>query len=231
MKIWLLIAAIMGIASSGIAQSATSAKGLVVGDYLRVDYIDELHKTSSPLAATVADTPQLVQVRREENHLLVVTIFNFHEGGAEFVLHSDGSVASNLAAGFDVSNVALKVSDPHHFTLGFDKFQLASYALVGNAERYVAKEVLSGRYTDQDGRSYVFGADGWATFADRRFEYLIGIDHVLNNYDYFEDKTTGKVFGFKKHGESLDVFGTSGEISQNVDNKPLLSLRLISVQK
>jgi hypothetical protein len=224
MKVWLLIVAICGIASSGVAQSTTKPKELAVGDYLRVDYVHELRQRASPLMAAVADTPQLVQVRKDENHLLFVTIFNFHEGGAEFVLHSDGSVAVGLNAGFEVSNVTLRVSDLHHFSLGFDKLKPAPYVFVGDAEHYVAKEVLSGRYTDQAGRPYVFGADGWAMFPDRRFKYLIGIDHVLNSFDYFEDKTANKTFGFRKRGKSLEVFGTSGEMSQNVEKEPLLSL-------
>ena len=112
------------------------------------------------------------------------------------------------------------MSDSHHFSLGFDKFKPAPYVFVGDAEHYVAKEVLSGRYTDQDGRPYVFGADGWATFPDnRRFSYLIGIDHVLNNYDYFEDKTANKTFGFKKRGKSLEVFGTSGEMKARTSKR------------
>lgn len=44
MKIWLFIVAILGIASGGVAQSTTKPKGLAVGDYLRVDYVDELHE-------------------------------------------------------------------------------------------------------------------------------------------------------------------------------------------
>ena len=95
---------------------------------------------------------------------------------------------------------------------------------VGDAEHYVAKEVLSVATRIRTVDPTFLVADGWATFPDnRRFSYLIGIDHVLNNYDYFEDKTANKTFGFKKRGKSLEVFGTSGEMSQNVEKEPQLS--------
>ena len=104
MKIWLFIVAILGIAAAALRSQRRSRRGwqseITCGSIM----LTSCRGTSSPLAAAVADSPQLVQVREDENHLLLVTIFNFHEGGAEFVLHSDGSVAVNLPAGFEVSN-------------------------------------------------------------------------------------------------------------------------------
>ena len=52
---------------------------------------------------------------------------------------------------------------------------------VGDAIAYVAAEALVGTYTDDRGRSYVFGNDGWVVFPDRKFRYAVGVYHVLND--------------------------------------------------
>jgi hypothetical protein len=36
-----------------------------------------------------------------------------------------------------------------------------------------------------------FSQDGFASFPHQRFRFEIGIDHVLNKYDYFMDQSRG----------------------------------------
>ncbi len=234
MRLWLAITALLVATAallSAVAQSTASSKALVPGDYLRLDYIQKLGTTQSPLAASTFDEAQLVQVRKDQNELVLLTVLNFHEGGAEFILQRDGSARTKLAAGYDVTNLVLKVSDSHHFALGFDRFKPMPYVFVGDAEQYVRTSVLSGKYADGNGREYVFGADGWAVFPDHKFQYRVGIDHIPNMYDYFEDKTSNKTYAFKKQFDLLEIFPTSGEASQNVTEKPILSLRRSSSER
>ncbi len=202
------------------------------GDYLRSDYIEILEKTYSPLQAWVFGTYQLLKVSEEEKGLLLQPIINFHEGGPDFILRKDGSIITRLAAGHDTSNLSIEIIDTRHFKLGFDKFKPMLYSFVGNADRYVTNKVLAGEYSDEKGRHYIFGTDGWAVYPNDKFEYQVGLDHILLRFDYFFDKKTeDKVYAFKIHNDMLEIFGTSGEINQIVDKRPLLSLKKVGPAK
>ena len=97
---------------------------------------------------------------------------------------------------------------------------------MGRADRYVNQIALSGEYVDGNGRHYVFGRDGIASFPGRKFKYTIGIDHVENQFDYIEDQADHQIFSFKRTNENLEIFHTSGPINQGVEKTPFLSLHL-----
>lgn len=226
----IIIALLIYSVRDGVPESAEVAqqkKGvmLVLGEYLRSDYVESIRTNLSPMRSYLFSIPQLVKVQEGETGLLLQPIFNFHEGGPDFILGKDGSVVVQIGAGYDTSNLLLEVHDANHFKLGFDKFKPTSYIFVGDAGRYVATIVLAGEYTDVQGQLYVFGTDGWAIFPDRKFEYQVGLDHILNQYDYFDDRTSNKVYAFKRRDRVLEIFGTSGDINQFVDERPILSLK------
>lgn len=216
--------------SSGVVQQKKDIM-LILGEYLSSDYVENIKANLSPMRSYLFGTPQLVKVQEGKTGLLIQPIFNFHEGGPDFILRKDGSVVVQIGAGYGTSNLLIEVLDSHHFKLGFDKFKPTSYIFVGDASRYVATILLAGEYTDEQGRRYVFGTDGWAIFPDRKFEYQVGLDHVLNQYDYFDDRTSNKVYAFKRREKVLEIFGTSGDNNQFVDEQPILSLKQIISKK
>ncbi len=217
------------LVSSGegqVAKRSPATPRLIAGEYVRNDYLDGLEETHSPSKSLAFGTPQLVIARLEKTGLTLITIFNFHDGGAEFLLHPDGTVGTLVDAGFVTANLSFKIIDSHHLVLGFDKFLSQTYTFVGDIAQYSREVLLAGEYLDQKGRHYIFGHDGTATFPDRTFQYSVGTDQVLNRFDYFQDDTQKEVFGFRKSGNTLEIFHTSGEINQHVDKTPFLSLRM-----
>lgn len=200
---------------------------ILPGDYLRSDYMETLEKTHSPIQSDVFNMPQFIRTQMKKDGLFLLSIFNFHEGGPEFILFGDGSIITQISAGFNTSNLFIDVIDDQHFELGFDKFKPMTYIFVGEVDLYVANKILVGRYIDESGQNYIFGIDEWAVFPNNKFQYRIGLDHILLKYDYFEDVTSNKVYAFKIKNEVLEIFGTSGENNENIDKQPLFSLKKI----
>lgn len=215
------------------AESASQKRSVLpnIGEYLRTDYVKSLKMTLSPYRSHIFGTAQLVTVQRDNVGILLQTVLNFHEGGPTFVLDDNGFASVQTSAGFDTSNVEIEVLDSQRVKLGFGKFRTESYVFVGDASRYVAAQVLVGEYVDREGQRYVFGADGWGRFPNRMFEYQVGLDHVMNRFDYFDDKTSNKVYAFKRSKEALEIFSTSGEVNQQADKQPMLSLKRSASRK
>jgi len=198
---------------------------LAAGDYLRSDYVDCLKQTRSPLRCEVSGEPQLIEVRRGTGGADLV-VASFHEGFAGLVQHRDGSIESSHDSA--LQNLTVDALDAHHVRVGARGLKSFVYVFVGSLDRYVAQETLVGTYVDDKGRNYVFGNDGWASFPERRFEYVVAADHVLNAYDYFYEKSGGPVFVFERHGSELEIFRTTGESDEVVDKRPSYSLRELS---
>ena len=197
---------------------------LAIGDYLRSDYVDCLKQTRSPLRCEVSGEPQLIEVRKGARGADVV-VASFHDGFAGLVQHSDGSVEQGPPHDSALQNLTVAVLDAHHVRIGARGLKSFVYVFVGNLDRYVAQEALAGAYVDDEGRRYVFGNDGWASFPERKFEYVVESDHVLNPYDYFYEKPGGLVFVFQRRGGQLQIFETTGELDEGVGKRPSYSLR------
>ncbi len=223
--IFLLLFCLSDFAQAPVAGRSRTFFRILAGDYLRKDYLDTLVKTRSPFRSVASDTPQLVSVAIENGRPVLNTVFNFHEGGPEFLTRPDGSIAVKPGYGLKVANPTFIAIDAQHFRLGFDDFAPEVYSFVGNSGRYVADLVLAGEYVDQHSRHYVFAKDGNATFPDRKFRYSVGMDHILNGFDYFQDDTAKKTYGFRRKGDILDITHTSGAVGQNLEKTPFLSLR------
>jgi hypothetical protein len=218
------------IAANSSAQSNEGAP-LIAGEYLVDSYIAKLKKGFSAYRADDDRIPQLVVVHIDGSKTIFGPIFNFHEGGAEFSLDSNGNTGIIEGQSYDASNLSITVLSSQHFSLHFDKYGPLTYTFVGDASRYVGRALLSGKYADALGQSYIFDASGTATFpGGRKFEYLAGIDHVLNQFDYFVDKSTKRTYAFKRTDKTLDVFETSGDFSQNIASKPLLVLKKVEAE-
>lgn len=109
---------------------------------------------------------------------------NFHEGDTLFRPSEDGMFKADDQGAFNSMNFRLGVRGPESFSLLKGNMELA-FRFVGDAERWVTQAVLTGRYKDAQGRLYVFGPGGEASFpGNRKFKYALGMDHVLNPYDY-----------------------------------------------
>jgi hypothetical protein len=201
------------------------------GEYLSNVYIEQLRKTRSPLKSDSSERVDLVIVRKQGDVLHLSPIFNFHDGGDTFVLHPDGTVTP--LASDKVANLVASVLDDSSFQLGFESFKPDTYTFVKNADNYVARAVLVGRYKDQAGLAYEFREDGWAVFPDHKFKFEIGTDHVLTGFDYFmeigPDQRASSISAFQWNGAKLQIFRTQevDGFDEIVDHRPYLLLQPI----
>lgn len=208
---------------------------LSAGDYLAQDYLDRLRRTQSPLGAGGRGTGiGLVMVSHENSDTILSPIFNFHEGGTSFSIDSSGGITAVPQSG-PARNVSFTLLDDRTFTLGFDEYPARKYAFVGDAEKYVAQQVLVGQYRDANGREFVFRKDGTAIFEGVKFKYKVGLDQILDDFDYFylEDSREPQVFAFRREGGKLNIYPTvdEGGIDEIATKLPRYSLIPVSIVK
>jgi hypothetical protein len=151
---------------------------------------------------------------------------DFRQGYEPYLLRPDGTI------GVENQNnprPKLKIIDAHHFAMGFGGNPLKEYTFVGDLDRYLRDLVLAGEYVDATGQHYSFHADGRGFFPKQRFEYRVVADHAFAAFDYYAvrkkaDWSDSEFFGFKKVAEELQIFATSGELSDQIADKPMLTL-------
>lgn len=105
---------------------------------------------------------------------------------------------------------------------------------VDDFETLVRRYTIAGAWVDDQGRSYVFTADGTAVFPDRRFDYQVNIDLALVVHDIPLEKRFDSIFGEKERwgtwafelaGDELLLYETSGDFHEVRAEQPFLSLR------
>jgi hypothetical protein len=192
------------------------------GEFLREDYIHSLCETLSPLRATRPDdAPQMIIVDRDGRGLTFMPIHNFHEGDNLFRLAADRHLRQAKDEGGSDLGELLHGASTQEFHLKVGQ-QVLRFRYVGDAERWVSTAVLAGTYRDADGRSFVFGEDGIAEFPEGpRFKYSLGIDHILNSYDYIDNEGTNQSW-------AVDLSATKLELRNvNDDQQPVETSRWV----
>jgi hypothetical protein len=207
-----------------VALRPTPRGPIVPGEYLRNDYIDKVKSTHSHQKALVSGSPQLIVVAPDAAGSLLTAILNFHEGGPDFLLRDGNRLSVREDAGFDLANLTFAVLDGRHFRLGFASFGPQVYTFVGASSVFVAGFTVVGEYLDGKNQHYTFGRDGIASFPGRKFKYTVGTDEVLNRFDYYTDESSHRLFGFRRIDGRLDIFRTSGEMGQDIESRPWLTL-------
>lgn len=191
-------------------ESSQRTVQLSEGEYLSSAYIEALKSTRSPLAAGKTGELSSISVQRDGKRFLLMPGYNFHEGDIEFAFQNDGSIspASPKDTWSEYTrNLSASVLDDRTLRFGLGDDKPATYIFVKSATDYVSRIVLAGKYRDGRGRIYEFTEDGWAVFPDRKFRFEIGLDHVLDPFDYFMDGS--KMWAFKRKGAELQIFPTS----------------------
>jgi len=227
--VWLVAVGLL-VAAAIFIVSRLQRKGAFalpeVGSYLRADYIEKLVETRSPLKAeTELNGPTMFRVESEleaggavkesRQGLFLTEIFNFHEGGATMQLFADGTIkpVTNVES---IKNLQLESATPSTFTISYQEDSEIQRGLkfvhVGDVYKFVAAKTVVGRYLDVAGNEYQFTENGEALFPDGKHEYEVGIDHVLNSYDYLTLDRPEAILAFQLGSDGmLQLFETSGE--------------------
>lgn len=206
-------------------------KLLPEGEFLREDYVQKIVAGVSPLNAIVENEPQQITVVKDKDGYTFVPGYNFHEGGPAFIWKYSNGVYSNANLGsFDINTLEMNIDNScHGFSLKFGAFQKYKYLYTENASRYVSNIIISGKYRDKKGRSYVFGKDGIAIFPGIKFSYRVGIDFTEIKHEYYYIQDDNEIYVFNKKGNKIYIYKTKGEMAERVNKAPYLVL--IKIEK
>ena len=211
------------------AQVQPEVDNLRTGEYLREDYIHALCDTLSPLRATrTDDNPQLIIVGRDKAGTSFMPNHNFHEGDSMFRLSRNRMFKPDDQGASNSMNFRLRVRGAESFSLLKGNMELA-FRFVGDAGRWVTEAVLTGRYKDAQGKPYIFGPGGEASFpGNRRFKYALGMDHVLNPFDYIYSADLEKTWAVAISRTKLLIYEVHGDHDEIVAAKPKWSLERLT---
>jgi hypothetical protein len=180
-----------------------------LGDYLDIAYIRVLQKTRSPLLAGAEDAglhmPQLVSVQAQGAARRFAANFDWRHGTLLFVLQRNGVLHRELAWGPDPA-IALRITGTENFCLSPLRGAEHCYRYVQNAQDYINRVVLTGRYVDRQGAEYRFGPDGQARFPGYDFAYSLMLEQVSDHYDFFAVGTEGRFMAFRRAGETITLY-------------------------
>jgi hypothetical protein len=179
------------------------------GDYLSRAYLNSLKSTRSPLEADKAGSLTMLRIARRNAQVSITPGFNFHESGDQYFVGTNGSVLPAKPDPYNTRNLYVAGVSDGTLKFGLDDSSPADYVFVGEEYAYVAQIVIAGKYHDSRNRSYEFTADGRAVFPERSFKYEIGLDHVLNPYDYYMENGRALPWAFKRTGKELQIFATA----------------------
>jgi hypothetical protein len=176
------------------------------GDYLRADYVTSLCKSRSPLKAwrevESKNDSGLSQVTVSEDRgaLSVSMGWNFHEGSDIYTPDPDGALRAVNTTFF------IEPVGNNEFVLSDGKSKIL-FKFVGDWQRWSNSVVIAGDYTDARGRKYFFDPDGNALFPDnQRFDYEVGLDMVLSNYDYIYSKKAKATWSLKSTPQGIALY-------------------------
>ena len=193
------------------------------GDYLATAYHDELKRTLSPRAARKTTTLPFARVAREDAGLSMA-VGTFEEGAGEVVL-SDSGVAR---PGYPDGACTVVLSDTSHFSLATGSHTpLAQYTRIGDLDLWVSDVLFVGRYTDKEGRIYVFERDGTAAFDGKPIRYSISEPEGYG----FEDGNImigGQHFRFERTQKALKLYGPFNGAGPAPSN-PMYALKVAAV--
>ncbi len=193
---------------AGLLLPAAASAVPRTGDYLDVAYIPALAKTYSPLRAarvvTAAHLPEMVTVQAQGNARRLALSWGWQKGEFLAVLQRNGVLRRELAWG-PAPDIGLRlVADS--FCLTAPGSPEHCYRYVGNAQQYISRQILSGRYTDRQGAMFWFNADGTVHFPNYDASYTLMLDQSADRYDFFAIGTEGRFMAFRREAGTLTLY-------------------------
>jgi hypothetical protein len=191
-------ATILLILASTLSLMAQSPIRLRSGEYLRMDYFEKLKKHRSTFLAGGKDGVGGTLSAKVEDKLNFQSISfsdNFHETDMDRVIDMQNNALRMDDPKIDA--VRLKMLSENEFEIVEPKSRLAKFRFVDSIDRTAISHTIAGKYVDSTGALYEFRSDGTAVFPNRSFHFEVGLDHVMDRYDYIIFKGGSWAFQFK----------------------------------
>jgi hypothetical protein len=183
------------------------------GDYIREEYLHSLCETRSPLrtwqeiGAEKDGGLDQITIDGDVKNISVAAGYNFHEGTGPFSPENDGT----LRRGDVVYSIDSDGVDGFHLSDGKSTIH---FRFVGDWQLWANRAVVAGIYQDEKGSKYRFGTDGVAHFPDNRsFDYKVGLDMILSNYDYIYSNQLKSTWAVKMTSGGLSLYDV--DVDQN----------------
>jgi hypothetical protein len=191
-------ATILLILASTLSVMAQSPIRLRKGEYLRVDYLEILKKQRSTFLAGGKDGvggTLSARIEFKGNDQSISFSDNFHETDMDRIV----DLQSNALRVDDpkIDPLRLKMLSENEFEIVEPKSRLAKFRFVDSIDQTAISHTIAGKYVDSAGALYEFSSNGTAIFPDRTVHFEIGLDHVMDRFDYIIFKGESWAFQFK----------------------------------
>jgi hypothetical protein len=222
--LWMFLFAGVARAESTMVESLP----LQLGDYLSIEYINLLCQTRSPVKARErSDHRQYMSAKIVQNELNFTLMGSFHSGLAGFWVNAAGQ----FTGGYNNEFRDLKILSNSEFVITH-KGKKLTYRYVGDLDQFVARNTITGKYTDSQGRVYSFTEDGVATFPERSFRFNIVEDFPRVDIDDLAEIPPGEHesiqdYSFRFVGDELQLFEMGGPIGTIRESNPFVMLTRI----
>jgi hypothetical protein len=152
------------------------------------------------MEAAKCESLEIVTLANDNRGLSLSVIYNFHEGSGPFRPDVDEGLS------IDDSRYSLSVVDSDRFILSNNECSMR-FRRVGDWQRWANQAVIAGTYKDAKGQAYVFRPDGTAQFpGNREFDYNVGLDMILTNYDYIYSETSKRTWAIATMSGGVTLF-------------------------
>ncbi len=195
------------------------------GSYLKSTYIQAVRKSKSPFASIGKGGVLEIVVSALGGKTVLSPVVNFHDSGTDYYLESNQR-AVRVDNGNSKDTLDLAVKSPDSFSISTPGDFFGHFEFVGSTDEFLRSQTVAGVYLDQQGRKYIFGVDGAASFPDHQFTYQVGCDHFEARFDYLFGKEVD--WAFKLSGDTLKLFKCNGDGPAGHDPKPFLTLKRVA---
>lgn len=178
------------------------------GNYLRLGFLDEVRRHRSTLVRMDGEGlqgMQMIQVSERDGRTLLMYTWNFHEGDVPRCLQPDGQLRRDDGER-DEHTARVVMRGRGRFDLVGEPALAGTYERCEDHETELRRATVAGHWQGPDGRPYTLAGDGQAHFPDMEFRYRVGVDHVLDPFDYLYSPDGGVFWKFAWDGPRLCLF-------------------------
>lgn len=207
------------------------------GDYMREEYLQAVTMTRSPYkawqemeASKIDESVQTISIANDNEGPLLNVGYNFHEGSGPIRTEIDGTVKLDI---YDPA-YSMDVLNRNEFILSNNKISM-KFRYVGDWQKWVNEATIAGTYQDAKGQLYIFQPDGQAKFPDdRTFDYSVGADMILSDYDYLGSDKLKSTWAFTTNSTGIKLFDVDMDKNEPdglVSSKPRWVLKKLASQQ
>lgn len=164
------------------------------GEWLSKEYIAKLKATKSPQISVEGIVEDSFSIKKTDTGYVMAVIYNFHEGGEDFIIKGLKAVAAkkgvyelvvDMPAGITEKNsqfIFFKKDGADEIQWNYEsnhkKNKNTFIRVEPSVSLFVNRILLAGEYKDERGNSFIFTESGVAKWPDKQFRYETLLDYI-----------------------------------------------------